>query len=239
MEILGLIPARGGSKSVPRKNIKLLGDKPLLAYTIATSKKSSLLTRAVVSTNDEKIAEIARDWGAEVPFCRPEELAQDETPDLPVFQHALQWLKEKEDYSPDMVVNLRPTSPLRKPDHIDEAIQLLMESRADSVKSVSITREPPQKMWRLKNGRLIPLVPSDLGIRGNHQSPRQLLEPIYWQNGIVDVTWRRVIVEENSMTGSVIQGYILDTIFSVDLDTEEDFLVAEVILQDLKKREVL
>lgn len=236
MEILAIIPARGGSKSVPRKNIKLLGGKPLIAHTIEVARNTSLLNRFVVSTEDEEIAKVALDLGAEVPFKRPRELAEDQTPDLPVFLHTLKWLEEREGYRPEIVVNLRPTSPLRKPEHIDEAIQLLKESHGDSVKSVSPAREPPQKMWRLKNGRMSPLLPEELGILGDHQTPRQSLETIYWQNGIVDLTWTRTILEKNSMTGKDVHGYIIDPIFAVDLDSEEDFLVAEAILQHLKSR---
>jgi N-acylneuraminate cytidylyltransferase len=239
MEILGIIPARGGSKSVPRKNIKLLNGMPLLIHAIETAKKSSLITRFIVTTDDDEIARIAREGGGEVPFMRPRELAQDDTTDLPVFQHSLEWLEREEGYIPDIIVNLRPTSPLRKPEHIDEAIQLLQDSKADSVKSVSPVREPPQKMWRLVNGRITPLLPDKMGIRGDFQSPRQSLEPIYWQNGIVDVVWRKIILEKNSMSGNNIQGFILDSIFAVDLDTEEDFLIAEVIFKQLKSRGVL
>jgi N-acylneuraminate cytidylyltransferase len=189
-----------------------------------------------VTTDDDEIARIAKEGGGEVPFIRPKDLAGDDTPDLPVFQHSLEWLDRKEGYRPDIVVNLRPTSPLRKTEHIDEAIQILLTSNADSVKSVSPAREPPQKMWKFDNGRIFPLLSENTGIRGNHQSPRQSLEPIYWQNGIVDVTWSKVILEKNSMTGSEIGGYITDSIFAVDLDTEEDFLIAEVIFKELKNR---
>lgn len=239
MEILAIIPARGGSKSVPRKNIKLLGGKPLIAHTIEVARNTSLLNRFVVSTEDEEIANIAMDLGAEVPFRRPRALAEDQSPDLPVFQHSLHWFEKEENYKPEIVVNLRPTSPFRKPDHIDEAIRLLIESNADSVKSVSPAQEPPQKMWRIKNGFMTPLLPVEMGIHGDHQSPRQSLETIYWQNGIVDAVWRKVVVEENSMTGSKIQGFILDPIFAVDLDTEEDFLVAELLLERLKTERIL
>jgi hypothetical protein len=112
-EVLAVIPARGGSKGIPRKNIRDFAGYPLIAYSIAAGLQSELVTRTIVSTDDEEIAQVARQWGAEVPFLRPDEIAQDQTLDLPVFQHALAWLAEHEDYHPDVVVQLRPTSPVR------------------------------------------------------------------------------------------------------------------------------
>ena len=119
VEVLALIPARGGSKGIPRKNIKDLGDHPLIAYSIAAALGSKLVTRTIVTTDDEEIARKAKEYGAEVPFLRPEEFARDDTRDLPVFQHVLSWLKEHEDYQPEVVVQLRPTSPFRSPTLVD------------------------------------------------------------------------------------------------------------------------
>ena len=112
-EILALIPARGGSKGIPRKNIRNFAGYPLIAWSIAAAKQSELVTRIIVSTDDEEIAAVAREYGAETPFLRPAEFAQDNTTDLPVFEHALQWLEENEDYQPEIVIQLRPTSPIR------------------------------------------------------------------------------------------------------------------------------
>ena len=117
MEILAIIPARGGSKSIPRKNIRPLAGHPLIAYSIAAGRQSRLVTRTIVSTDDEEIAAVARQYGAETPFLRPAEFAQDNTTDFPVFTHALGWLKEHEGYQPDIIVQLRPTSPIRPPEH--------------------------------------------------------------------------------------------------------------------------
>src|SRR5512137_723249 len=127
MEILALIPARGGSKSIPRKNIRLLAGYPLMAYSIAAAIRSKGVTRTIVSTDDEEIARVAQSYGAETPFLRPLEYALDNTTDFPVFTHALSWLKENEEYQPDVVVQLRPTSPLRPPDCVDRAIQILLD----------------------------------------------------------------------------------------------------------------
>ncbi|MDD5469139.1 MAG: acylneuraminate cytidylyltransferase family protein, partial [Anaerolineales bacterium] len=134
-EVLALIPARGGSKSIPRKNIRSFAGFPLIAYSIAAAQAAETVTRVVVSTDDEEIAGIARQYGAETPFLRPAEISQDGTPDLPVFQHALQWLAEQEGYQTEIVVQLRPTSPLRRVVHIDVAVQSLVERpEADSVR---------------------------------------------------------------------------------------------------------
>ena len=163
MNILALIPARGGSKGVPRKNIKLLGGEPLIAYTIREARKSRYITRVVVSTEDEEIARIAREHGAELPFMRPAELAADDVLDLPVFQHCLHWLRENQGYSPDIVVHLRPTAPLRTVFHIDKAIELFFAApETDCVRSVSPAGEQPLKMWRVKDGLLIPYIPTDI-----------------------------------------------------------------------------
>jgi len=114
LEVLALIPARGGSKSIPRKNIKPLAGFPLIAYSIAAGIAAETVTRVIVSTEDEQIAKIAKSYGAEVPFLRPAEFALDNTPDLPVFEHALKWLQENEQYEPNIIVQLRPTSPFRR-----------------------------------------------------------------------------------------------------------------------------
>ena len=125
-EILALIPARGGSKGIPRKNIREFAGYPLIAWSIAAAKQSKLVTRTIVSTDDEEIAAVARTLGAETPFLRPAEFAQDATTDLPVYEHALQWLAENEAYHPDVVVQLRPTSPIRPRDCVDDAIRILL-----------------------------------------------------------------------------------------------------------------
>ena len=136
-KVLGIIPARGGSKGIPGKNIRPLGGYPLIAYAIVAGRLSALVDRVIVSTDDEQIAAIARKWGAEVPFLRPARLARDETTDLPVFQHALGWLGENEDCRPDTIVQIRPTSPLRPRECVDAAVEMLIDDKdADSVRGV-------------------------------------------------------------------------------------------------------
>ena len=232
MQILGLIPARGGSKSVPRKNIKLLAGKPLITYTIEQAEKSKLIARVVVSTDSEEIAEISRKYGAEVPFMRPRELAEDDTPDLPVFQHALRWLKANEDYVPDIIVHLRPTAPFRKTEHIDAGIELLLKNeQADSVRSVCEPGQTPYKMWKMKGGYLVPLLTLDRKGAELHNLPRQGLPKVYWQTASVDVARYKTIMEKNSMTGDPILPLIIDERYSIDLDSEIDFRLAEEIIK--------
>ena len=232
MQILAIVPARGGSKGVPRKNIKLLAGEPLIAYTIREARKSKYIARIVVSTEDEEIASIARELGAEVPFMRPVELALDDVLDLPVFQHCLKWLRENQGYTPDLVVHLRPTAPLRTVFDIDKAIELFLASPgADSVRSVSPASEQPLKMWRVKEGYLTPYIPADVyGLKEAYNMPRQKLPPAYIHNGAVDVIKTEVILDRNSMTGDVIRALVMDTDDAVSIDTPLDWQLAEILI---------
>jgi N-acylneuraminate cytidylyltransferase len=232
MQILAIVPARGGSKGVPRKNIKLLAGEPLIAYTIREARKSKYITRIVVSTEDEEIAGIARELGAEVPFVRPVELALDHVLDLPVFQHCLKWLRENQGYSPDLVVHLRPTAPLRTVAYIDGAIEMILASpEADSVRSVCPVSEQPLKMWRVQEGNLTPYIPADVyGLKEAYNMPRQKLPAAYIQNGAVDVVKPEVIMQRNSMTGSAIKALVMDADESVSIDTPLDWQLAEILM---------
>lgn len=224
-EVLAVIPARGGSKGIPRKNIKLFAGYPLISYSIAAALQSQSVTRVIVSTEDEEIAAVARQFAAETPFIRPVELAQDQTPDLPVFEHALKWLKENENYSPDLVIQLRPTSPIRPRQCVDEAVALLQQHpEADSVRGVVPSGQNPYKMWRL-NGKDQPMTPLlELeGVAEPFNSPRQALPPTYWQTGHIDVIRPRVILEQASMSGKKILPYIIDARYTVDMDTPFDW----------------
>ncbi len=227
---LAIIPARGGSRSVPQKNIHPLAGRPLIAHTIEAAQASELLHRFIVSTDDVEIAQVARELGAEVPFIRPSELAQDDTQDLPVFVHALRWLEQNEDYTPDIVLNLRPTSPLRRANDIDGAIRLLIETEADSVKSVCTATQHPHKMWYLQDTNLVPYLNTPFRLSRGPDVPRQDLEQVYLQNGAVDVTWRSVILKQGKLIGERVRGYVMSEIDSVDIDFIWDFAIAEVML---------
>ena len=226
-EVLAIIPARGGSKGIPHKNIKLFAGYPLIAYSIAAGLQSELTTRVVVSTDDEEIAEIARKWGAETPFLRPAEFAADNTLDLPVFQHALSWLKEHENYVPDIVLQLRPTSPARPRTLVDEAVKLLMaHPEADSVRGVVPADENPHKMWRVdpKTGLMNGLLKVD-GIDEPYNAPRQKLPPVYWQTGHIDaIRPERTFMAGDSMSGKNILPLFLDPAFTIDIDTPFDWV---------------
>lgn len=229
---LALIPARGGSKGIPRKNIRLLDGKPVLTYAVEAGLNARLVDRVLCSTDDEEIARVARAAGADVPFLRPAELALDTTEDLPVFLHALRWLEAHEGWVPEIVVNLRPTSPLRRVEHVDNAIQLLVDSGADSVKSVCVARMHPHKMWTPAVGPLLrPYLQTPFRLERGPDVPRAELETVYWQNGVVDVTWRTVIVEQGRMIGERVAGLVVEPEDSADLDTPLDLVVAETLLR--------
>jgi YrbI family 3-deoxy-D-manno-octulosonate 8-phosphate phosphatase len=230
LEVLALVPARGGSKSIPRKNIRSFGGHPLLAYSIAAGLKAECVTRVIVSTDDKEIAEVSRGYGAEVPFIRPVELAQDDTLDLPVFIHALQWLKSEEEYEPEVVVQLRPTSPLRPRDCVDRAVELLLASpEANSVRGVVPSGQNPYKMWRIdENGRMVALLHNDYEEPFN--MPRQKLPPTYWQTGHIDAIRTRTIIEKKSMSGEVVLPLLIDPRYVVDIDTSRDWERAEWLI---------
>jgi CMP-N-acetylneuraminic acid synthetase len=222
LEILCLIPARSGSKSIPDKNIRVLAGKPLLAYPVEQARASKLINRVVVSTDSPRYAGIAKQYGAETPFLRPPELAGDCSTDLECFTHALEWLREKEGYRPDLCVHLRPTHPVRRVEDIDQAVRLLLDHPdADSVRSVAPAGETPFKMWRLrKDGWLDPFV-SDPEIPEAYNQPRQKLPPAYIHNGAIDVVRASIILEKRSMTGKRVLGYVMEE--NGDIDTEEEW----------------
>lgn len=230
--ILALIPARGGSKGIPRKNIRSFAGYPLIAWSIAAAKKSELVTRVIVSTDDEEIAAVARQWGAETPFLRPAELAQDKTTDLPVFMHALKWLEDVEGYRADIVVQLRPTSPIRPQTMVDDAIRILLNHKdADCVRGVVPAGQNPFKMWRF-NGEEKPLgqlleVP---GIHEPYNAPRQILPPVYWQTGHIDAIRTSTIVDKESLTGNTIYPLVIDPKYTVDIDTPADWEKYEAVV---------
>lgn len=232
-EVLAIIPARGGSKGIPGKNILEFAGYPLIAYSIAAGLQAEKVTRVIVSTDDLEIAEVARSFGAEVPFMRPAKLAQDDTLDLPVFQHALTWLDENEDYHPDLVVQLRPTSPVRPVGLVDQAVGLLLDNpNADSVRGVVPAGQNPYKMWRInKDGGMQPLLTLE-GVEEPYNSPRQQLPPVYWQTGHIDVIRPEVILEGGSMSGEVILPVYIDPAFTVDIDNKLDWARYEWLVRE-------
>lgn len=223
IKVLGIIPARGGSKSIPYKNIALVAGKPLIYYTIREAKKSKMLDAFIVSTDDSKIARVAKFFGADVPFLRPLKYARKYSPDIDFMLHALDWLKEHRNWVPKYIVNLRPTSPLRTYKDIDRAIEVAKKEKCSIVKTVSSPLpHNPYKMWLFKNGKKIkPLLPTNHFKKIGTDVPRQKLPKVYWQNGLVDVI-RVDKIKTGKVFAGPICGIITDPEKSVDLDEPRD-----------------
>jgi YrbI family 3-deoxy-D-manno-octulosonate 8-phosphate phosphatase len=228
-EILAIIPARGGSKGIPRKNIRLFAGYPLIAYSIAAALQAETVSRVIVSTDDEEIAEIARSNGAQTPFFRPAELAEDNSLDLFVFQHALTWLDGNEGYHPEIVVHLRPTTPIRPPDLVDKTVHMLLaHPEADSVRGLTLARQNPYKMW-LMDGQDKPIRPLVLApdITESYNSPRQGLPRAYAHTGLIDAIRPATILEMKSMSGRIILPILFDPAYDADLDSPDDWRRSE------------
>jgi len=231
--VLAVIPARGNSKGIYRKNIKEFAGYPLIAYSIAAAKQAGTVTRTIVSTDGGEIASVARKYGAEVPFMRPAELAEDDTTDFLVFRHALDWLEKNESYIPELVVQLRPTSPFRPPGMVDDAVRIMIENpEADSVRGVVPSTQNPYKMWLInQKDRMVPVIEL-ADIPESYNSPRQDLPPTFWQTGHIDVIRTSTIMKKKSMSGDVILPLFIDPIYTVDIDTILDWKRAESALLD-------
>ena len=225
-EVLAVIQARGSSKGLLNKNLLPLQGHPLVAYSVASALGATRVTRTIVSTDSEAIAEAACAYGAEAPFRRPASIAADDTLDLPVFEHALDWLWDHERYRPEVVVQLRPTTPLRPRGLIDRAISLLESGRqADCVRAVTTPKQTPYKMWRpAADGYMKQLLVTDLPEPYN--LPRQKLPVVLWQTGHVDVIWTRTILEQHSLTGRRVRPIMVDPPYCVDIDSVEDLEAA-------------
>jgi CMP-N,N'-diacetyllegionaminic acid synthase len=224
MRVLGLVPARGGSKGVPRKNIRMLGGQPLLQYTAKAALASRLLTKTIISTEDEEIAQVGRLCGLEAPFLRPVELAEDTTPTLPVVQHAVLWLERHGEVF-DAICLLQPTNPFRTAEDIDACIELMERSGSDSVISVLPIPAQYHPYWvylrdesgrlRLSNGEAAPL------------PRRQELPPAFHREGSVYVTRRDVLIDDSSLYGKHVEGYLVDARKSINIDDLNDWAHAE------------
>jgi CMP-N,N'-diacetyllegionaminic acid synthase len=233
MKVLCLIIARGGSQRVPNKNIRPLGGRPLLAYSIEAAKRSRYVSRIIVSTDSDAIAEVAAREGADVPFRRPTEISQGHSTELQAMEHALGWLRDHESYEADLVVLLRPTSPFRTATTIDRAVELLLnDPQAHCVRTVRLCSEHPHKMWVMDaNGRRIrSLVPVEQKLPEAHTLSYQLLPTVYVQNASMDVFRPSNVWRLRSTTGTEIIPLIMDDFESVDINSEIDFLLAETLI---------
>jgi CMP-N-acetylneuraminic acid synthetase len=227
-KILAVIPARGGSKGVPGKNIRPIGGKPTIAYTIeAALAVRHILWRIIVSTDDEKIAHVARQCGAEVPFMRPADLAGDQVPTLPVLQHAVKFIEQQDGLTLDWVLLLQPTAPLREAQDIETAMNLARNGGCDSVISVvQVFAEHPILMKRIEDNQLLPYCLEEKeGTRRQDYQP-----PAYMRNGAIYLSRRGVIMEQNSIWGRTIRPYIMPPDRSVSIDSEIDFKLVEIML---------
>lgn len=216
MNILAIIPARKGSKSILNKNIRKINGKPMMVYSIEHAIKSRYISRTIVSTDSINYSRIAIKYGAEVPFLRPKAISGDSSTDLEVFVHALKWLHENENYHPEICVHLRPTYPLRDYKDIDRMIKILLDNPvADSVRSIVKSPDTPFKMWFMNNlGEIKPVIQTE--IREAFNLPRQVLPNTYLQNACIDVLRTKNITVNNSMSGKVIYGYLMDTYYDID-----------------------
>jgi len=226
-EILGVVPARGGSKALPRKNLALLGGRPLLAWTAEAANGSRRITRVVLSTDDEAIAEAGRRLELDVPFMRPAHLAADDTPITPVLVDLLTTLRARDNYVPDAVVLLQPTSPLRTAEHIDAAVHLFTQTGADTVVSVVPVphRFTPGSLMRLDGRRLVPLVD------GPAVTQRQAKPLLYARNGpAVLVVKTRVLLEQATLYGDDVRPFVMPVEDSIDIDEQADLELAALLL---------
>jgi CMP-N,N'-diacetyllegionaminic acid synthase len=226
--VLTVIPARGGSKGVPRKNVRPLAGKPLIAWTIEAAREArEVLSRVLVSTDDAEIAATARRHGAEVPFLRPADLSGDKVPMLPVLQHCVQWCEQDSGWHFDWILLLQPTAPLRTADDIRGALQLATQGGCDSVISVvQVFAVHPILMKRIEGGRLLPFcIEEREGTRRQDYSP-----PAYMRNGAIYLTRRDVLMDRNSIWGEVIHPYVMPEERSASIDDETDFQVCEALM---------
>ena len=231
--VLAVIPARGGSKGVVRKNIRPVCGRPLIAYTIDTAKAAGhLLYRTIVSTDDPEIEAIARKEGAEVPFLRPKELAGDKVPTLPVLQHAVQAVEKQDNIKLDWVLLLQPTSPLRTLQDIEASLDLAFKNDCDSVISVvQVFAEHPTFIKRIENNQLLPFVIEEKeGTRRQDCQP-----PAYIRNGAIYMTRRDVLMGKDSIWGQVIRPYIMPAERSINVDSELELKFVELMVREQNK----
>jgi CMP-N,N'-diacetyllegionaminic acid synthase len=222
--VFGVIPARGGSKGLPGKNLRVLGKLSLIGHAVASSRESARLTRFIVSTDSSELADEARRHGAEVPFQRPAELASDQAGMVPVLQHAVRWL-ESTGARPDLVVTLQPTSPFRTGDDIDRTIAKVIDTGADSAQTVTEAGYHPFFMKTLEGDRTVALFAD-----GHKYVRRQDAPAVYQPSGAVYVTRRDVLMNEGRVLGADNRGIVQGFEAAVNIDTEWDFLLAELIL---------
>ena len=227
LKILTIIPARSGSKGLPDKNIKILVNKPLIAWSIeqAHQSKYSNQMRIIVSTDSEKYRDIALKYNAEVPFLRPNEISQDSSTDLEFIKHTLIWLQKNENYIPDYILQLRPTQPCRPKGVIDKCLDKFIGSDYDSLRTVIPTEKTPYKMYTKNGEELTPLFEQVNGLCEPYNVGRQYLPKTYLHNGYVDIL-KTELIKENRLSGKIL-AYEMTEADNIDIDTEQDWIKAE------------
>jgi len=229
MKVLAVIPARGGSKGVPRKNIALINQRPLISYTIEASLGVDRITDVIVSTDDEEIAQVSKNLGAQVPFIRPKELASDTAESAPVIIHALEYMESKQNFNYDVVMMLQPTAPLRTANHINQALDLYSSQTCDSVVSIiSVGGYHPFRMKRLVGNKLVNYIEQGFW----DMRPRQVLPEAYIRNGAIYLINRNVLLEYKMLIGQNCLGFKMSDEESVNIDTRLDFIMAELLLKE-------
>jgi N-acylneuraminate cytidylyltransferase len=228
--VVAFIPARSGSKRLPEKNIRALGEHPLIAYTIAAALRSEIFSAVVVSTNSERYADIARYYGAEVPFLRPDELAGERSPDIDWLEYTLKRLQADGRWF-DCFGILRPTNPFRQPETIRRAWeQFLSQEGIDSLRAVETCKQHPGKMWVVQGSRMVPLLPQDPK-QPWHSSQYQSLPEIYVQNASLEIAWSRVVFEGHTIAGQVLAPFFTQGLEGFDINEPRDWWVAEELLR--------
>ncbi|MBU0766650.1 acylneuraminate cytidylyltransferase family protein [Patescibacteria group bacterium] len=230
IKVLGIIPARGGSKRIPRKNIVPVAGKPLISYTIQAAEESKKLDAFIVSTDDREIASLAQSLGADTPFLRPKKYARDDSQDIEYVTHALGWLEKYRGWQPEVIVLLPPDAPLKTGKDIDRAVEFLVEQDFDSVRTLvgPILHPPYKAMWVMKDAKkklITPLFPQFVGM------PCQQLPEYYLSVGMVYVT-RSKFIKQGTLWGTRIGGYIMDAQKCIEIDEEDQLRQTEVILQN-------
>lgn len=229
MSVVALIPARGGSKGVPKKNVRLLGGYPLIAFSVAAARRCHAIDRVIVSTDSSEIAEVAAAWGAEVPFLRPAELALDISPDSEFVLHALDWFRREEGNEPELLVHLRPTTPLRDPALVAEAVHAIVRRPdATSVRSAHELAESPHKVFEIRDGLFTGLFPDDPRPE-YYNLPRQTFPPAYQPNGYVDVLRTSFVRQGRGLHGARMLAFV--TPVAVEVDRPEDFEYLEFLIE--------
>jgi N-acylneuraminate cytidylyltransferase len=229
--LIGLVPARAGSKRVQNKNIRLFGRHPLIAYTIAAARASGVFDSVLVSTDSERIADIARHYGAEVPFLRPAEMATETSPDIEWLRYTLERLRGSgREY--DAFSILRPTSPFRKPETIRRAWrQFLGDPGVDSLRAVEKCAQHPGKMWVLDGARMTPFVKEQPEGTPWHSRPYQALPPVYAQNASLEIAWTRVVTSLGTISGRVLMPFVSEGDEGFDINVQEEWWIAERMLE--------